>query len=300
MIYNDAYSVFAGGRHPAAAGLEGAGGLAGGGRPQPPGHGGRPARGNAVIPRRAPHPLPPRPAARRLGRPRLQPPARRERQAGGRARDRGGDHRARARREGAARQRGAVPHLRRRHAEPRLGGNPDGKLDWFNDRWSSTPAQARRRCRAIAGARSCIPRTSASRSQAWQKALASGTVYEVEFRLRRKRRRLSLAPRPRHADPRRCRQGGALDRHQHRYRRQDPGRACLREREADLARVQQIGKVGGVEVFLDRGLPQPSLARIPRHSRPAAGSRPGDATRTGCAASIRRIARRPSASSSTR
>ena len=49
--------------------------------------------------------------------------------------------------------------------------------------------------------------------------------------------------------------------------------SALREREAELARVQQIGRIGGLEVDLTHRLPQPPLAGISADPRAAAGSR---------------------------
>ena len=51
----------------------------------------------------------------------------------------------------------------------------------------------------------------------------------------------------------------------------------MRDREAELARVQEIGQVGGVEVFLTDGFKQPPLARIPAKST-ACRPRPSNET----------------------
>ena len=169
---------------PPAARLQGAGGLARGGRPQPPGHGGRPARGNTVFPRRAPGSLSLRPARGCVGRSRLQPSARRERQAGGRAGDRGRDDRAGARREGVARKRGAVPHLCRGHAQPRLGGNAGRQTRLVQ---SSGPRVHGRRPGELDGDRwgGVVHPDDLERAvAAWSKAVREGATYEIEFRLR--------------------------------------------------------------------------------------------------------------------
>ena len=97
---------------------------------------------------------------------------------------------------------------------------PDGKLDWFNQQVAEyTGATALDAHGRPLGQIWCIRTTSIARSRPGGRRWRTATVYEIEFRLRRERRHVSLAPRPRHAHQRRCRQGRAVDRHQHRYRR---------------------------------------------------------------------------------
>ena len=102
---------------------------------------------------------------------------------------------------------------------------PDGKLDWFNQQVHEYTGADRGELEGDRWGEWCIRTTSIARSRPGRRPLRDGTVYEVEFRLRRSDGALPLAPGPRHADPRRGRQGGALDRHQHRHRRSDPRRA---------------------------------------------------------------------------
>ena len=131
---------------------------------------------------------------------------------------------------------------------------PDGKLDWFNHKVHRVHRRKRRRhCEGDGWGRWCIPTTSSVAVAAWQKALASGTVYEVEFRLRRSdgtyRWHLARAMPIRDDGGKVVRWIGTntdID-------DQIQAERALRDREADLARVQQIGKVGGVEVFLTEG-----------------------------------------------
>jgi PAS domain S-box-containing protein len=130
---------------------------------------------------------------------------------------------------------------------------PDGKLDWINqqvadysgadgadlmgDRWGDLvhPDDINR---AVA---------------AWRKALETATVYEIEFRLRRSdgayRWHLTRATPIRDEAGQVVRWIGTNTDIDDRIRAE----RTLREREADLARVQQIGKVGGVEVDLTEG-----------------------------------------------
>ncbi len=130
---------------------------------------------------------------------------------------------------------------------------PDGKLDWFNhqvheytgapigeldgDRWGAV-VHPEDLDRAVA---------------AWSMAVREGSNYEIEFRLRNAagayRWHLARAMPIRDAAGNVVRWIGTntdID-DQVRIER------ALRDREADLARVQQIGKVGGVEVFLSNG-----------------------------------------------
>ena len=130
---------------------------------------------------------------------------------------------------------------------------PDGKLDWFNDKVLEYTGADRTGCRATAGAKSCIRKTSHCAFEAWQKALASSTVYEVEFRLRRNdgvyRWHLARAMPIRDDAGKVVRWIGTNTDIDDRIQAE----RALRDRQAELARVQQIGKVGGVEVVLTDG-----------------------------------------------
>ena len=130
---------------------------------------------------------------------------------------------------------------------------PDGKLDWFSqqvadysgadpedlmgDRWGDL-VHADDLDGAVA---------------AWRKALTTATVYEIEFRLRRSdgayRWHLARATPIRDEAGQVVRWIGTNTDIDDRIRAE----RALRDREADLARVQQIGKVGGVEVDLTDG-----------------------------------------------
>ena len=176
----------------------------------------------------------------------------------------------------------------------------DGRLDWFNQQVFEYTGAGPDDLLGDGWGKVVEPQDLERAVAAWQKALRESSVYEVQFRLRRSRRRLSLASGPRHADPRwsaaRSSVGSAPTPTS--TTRSAPRRA-LRDREAELARVQQIGKVGGVEV-----VPRPAAfatAARPSISRSTACRRkpPQESTRTGCSASIRKIAREPSGSSST-
>ena len=130
---------------------------------------------------------------------------------------------------------------------------PDGKLDWFNDKvLEYTGAQADE-FDGDGWGKVVHPQDVGVAVEAWQRALASGTVYEIEFRLRRSdgayRWHLARAM-PIRGDT------GKVERWIGTNTDIDDriqAERALRDREADLARVQQIGKVGGVEVFLDEG-----------------------------------------------
>jgi PAS domain S-box-containing protein len=131
--------------------------------------------------------------------------------------------------------------------------SPDGNLDWFNeqvyaytgtdeytlhgDRWGDV-VHPDDRDRAIA---------------AWQGALTAGIVYEVEFRIRRSdgvyRWHLVRAVPIRDGAGHVTRWIGTNTDIDDRI----SAEGALRDREADLARVQQIGQVGGVEVYLTDG-----------------------------------------------
>ena len=130
---------------------------------------------------------------------------------------------------------------------------PDGRLNWFNDRvleYTGAPSDA---LRGDGWGQVVHPHDLSVTVQSWQKALTSGTVYEVEFRLRRSdgvyRWHLARAM-PIRDDT------GAITRWIGTNTDIDDrieAERALRDRQADLARVQQIGKVGGVEVFLTDG-----------------------------------------------
>ena len=88
---------------------------------------------------------------------------------------------------------------------------------------------------------------------AWQTALRESSVYDVQFRLRRRDGvyRWHLA----RAMPI-CDEAGKVVRWigtNTDIDDQVSAERALRDREAELARVQQIGKVGGVEVCIDNG-----------------------------------------------
>ena len=55
--------------------------------------------------------------------------------------------------------------------------------------------------------------------------------------------------------------------------REHLAKLALQERETELARVQAIGRIGGLEVDLRTGLPQSQVARVSEDPRPSAGSR---------------------------
>ena len=129
----------------------------------------------------------------------------------------------------------------------------DGKLDWFNqqvheytgapigaldgDRWGAV-VHSEDLDRAVA---------------AWSMAVREGSNYEIEFRLRNAagayRWHLARAMPIRDAAGNVARWIGTNTDIDDQVRTE----RALRDREADLARVQQIGKVGGVEVFLNNG-----------------------------------------------
>ena len=286
---------------PPAARLQGAGGLARGGRPQPPGDGGGPARRDAVFPRRAPRPLSPRPARRTSGSTSTTAPCSTKaasRPACWRSWSRRPSGCGPRRRCATARRSSApLPRPCRNHV---WSATPDGRLDWFNHQvLEYTGAEARARSMGDGWGEVVHPDDLERAVAAWQKALARRHGLRDRVSPSPKRRRLPLAPGPRHADPRRGRPGRALDRHQHRHRRSDPRRARLarprgrpRPRAADRQGRRRRGRS-------HRRLPQPALAGISRHPWPAAGCRQRDRTRIGCGASIPRIANRPSSSSST-
>jgi PAS domain S-box-containing protein len=130
---------------------------------------------------------------------------------------------------------------------------PDGKLDWFNHQVHEYTGVKSGQLDGDRWIEVVHPEDREHAIAAWCTAVASGSIYEVKFRLRNGRGdfRWHLA----RAMPIRD-EGGKVARwigtntdidDQIRTER------ALRDREADLARVQQIGKVGGVEVFLSEG-----------------------------------------------
>ena len=301
MIYNDAYSVFAGGRHPQLLGskvLEGWPEVADLNRQvMEVGLRGR----NAVFPRRAPGPVSSGPADRCLGRPRLQPAAGRKRQAGRRAGNRGGDDRAGARREGAAR-------LAKRNSAPlpppcRITCGRRSRTassTGSTTRCSNTPARKPARLHGDGWGEVVHPEDVDALSRPGRRPWQAATVYEIEFRLRRSdgayRWHLARAM-PIRDD---SRQGRALDRHQHRHRRSDPGRARA-ARPRGRSRARAADRQGRRRRGVSSTKASATAARLSiSPSMVCRRKPPRRRTRTGCGASIPRTGRRPSGTSSTR
>jgi PAS domain S-box-containing protein len=127
---------------------------------------------------------------------------------------------------------------------------PDGKLDWFNDQVLEYAGAKAGELQGDGWTQVVHPQDLTSAVEVWQKALASGTVYEVEFRLRRNdgvyRWHLARAM-PIYGDAGKLvRWIGTNTDIDDRIRTE----RALRDRQADLARVQQIGQVGGLDVDL--------------------------------------------------
>ena len=275
---------------PPAARLQGAGGLARGGRPQPPGHGGRPARGNAVFPRRAPRsstgpagratsgststtaPCSTRAASRPAcwrswwRRPSACAPRRRC---------------ATARRSSAP----LPPPCRTTSGRPSRTASSTGStsrcVDYTGARPGDLDGRPLGRCRA--SRRPAIARSRPGRRR-WQPARCTRSSFACAGATAPIAGTSPAPCRSATRPARWCAGSAPTPTSTTRIRAE----RALREREADLARVQQIGKVGGRRGGPDRRLPQPSLAGIPRHPRPAAGSRPGIARGLGAAHPSRR------------
>jgi PAS domain S-box-containing protein len=130
---------------------------------------------------------------------------------------------------------------------------PDGKLDWFNQQvFEYTGAEAQG-LRGDRWGEVVHPEDRERAVAAWQGALATGAVYETKFRIRRTdgdyRWHLVRAMPIRNEAGEVVRWIGTNTDIDDQVRTE----RALRDREADLARVQQIGKVGGVEVYLNDG-----------------------------------------------
>ena len=131
--------------------------------------------------------------------------------------------------------------------------NPDGKLDWVNDKVLEYTGANTAGLQGDRWGEVVHPQDRALAVEAWQKALATSTVYEVEFRLRRNdgvfRWYLARAMPIRDDAGKVVRWIGTNTDIDDRIQAE----RALRDRQAELARVQQIGKVGGVEVLLSDG-----------------------------------------------
>ncbi|HWB46475.1 MAG TPA: PAS domain S-box protein [Hyphomicrobiaceae bacterium] len=130
---------------------------------------------------------------------------------------------------------------------------PDGKLDWFNDKVTEYTGADPDVLLGDGWTQVVHPEDLTTAVDAWAKSLANGTVYEVEFRLRRSdgvyRWHLVRAVPIRDDAGEVTRWIGTNTDIDDRIQAE----RALRDRQADLARVQQIGKVGGVEVVLTDG-----------------------------------------------
>ena len=104
---------------------------------------------------------------------------------------------------------------------------PDGKLDWFNQQVFEYTGAKPDELQGDGWGEVVEPQDLERAVAAWQKALRESSVYEVQFRLRRRdgvyRWHLARAMPIRDG----ARQGRPLDRHQHRHRRPDQRRARL-------------------------------------------------------------------------
>ncbi len=127
---------------------------------------------------------------------------------------------------------------------------PDGMLDWFNQQVLEFSGAEADELEGEGWGRIVHPDDLDRAVAAWRQALCDSTVYDVEFRLRRSdgiyRWHLARAMPIRDEAGKVVRWIGTNTDIDDQIR---TGRA-LRDREAELARVQQIGKVGGLEVDL--------------------------------------------------
>ena len=130
---------------------------------------------------------------------------------------------------------------------------PDGRLDWFNQQVFEYTGAEPGELEGDGWGNVVHPDDLARSLATWQKARHDATVYETEFRIRRSdgvyRWHLARATPIRDAGGNVVRWIGTNTDIDDQIRAE----RALREREADLARVQQIGKVGGVEVDLTEG-----------------------------------------------
>ena len=95
---------------------------------------------------------------------------------------------------------------------------PDGLLDWFNAQVYDYSGAVEGELDGAGWASIVHPDDLESAGANWAEALATGSHYEAEFRLRRADGALSLAHRARTADKRHRWRGSAMGRDQHRYR----------------------------------------------------------------------------------
>ena len=127
---------------------------------------------------------------------------------------------------------------------------PDGMLDWFNHQVLEFSGAKAGELEGEGWGRIVHPDDLDRVVAAWQQALCDSTVYDVEFRLRRSdgifRWHLARAMPIRDEAGKVVRWIGTNTDIDDQIRTE----RALRDREAELARVQQIGKVGGLEVDL--------------------------------------------------
>jgi PAS domain S-box-containing protein len=130
---------------------------------------------------------------------------------------------------------------------------PDGKLDWFNHQVHEYTGARAGELNGDRWIEVVHPDDRELAIAAWTAAIGSGAIYETKFRLRNGRGgyrwHLARAMPIRDESGRVVRWIGTNTDIDDQIRTE----GALRDREADLARVQQIGKVGGVEVFLSEG-----------------------------------------------
>ena len=129
----------------------------------------------------------------------------------------------------------------------------DGRLDWFNHQVVEYRGAKPGELEGDRWGQIVHPDDLERAVATWQKALQDGATYETDFRIRRNDGvyRWHLV----RAMPIRDEAGKVVRWIGTNTDIDDQVRAerALRDREADLARVQQIGKVGGVEVYLSNG-----------------------------------------------